>query len=36
LALRREREISRSRLHLVKHRSTLKNRVHSTLITFGH
>jgi transposase len=34
--LRREREISRWRLHLVKHRSTLKNRVHSTLITFGH
>ncbi len=34
--LRREREISRFRLHLVKHRSTLKNRVHSTLITFGH
>jgi transposase len=36
LELRREREISRGRLHLVKHRSTLKNRVHSTLITFGH
>ena len=34
--LRRGREISRWRLHLVKHRSTLKNRVHSTLITFGH
>ena len=34
--LRSEREISRWRLHLVKHRSTLKNRVHSTLITFGH
>jgi transposase len=34
--LRREREISRWRLHLVKHRSTLKNRVHSTLIAFGH
>ena len=33
--LRRGREISRWRLHLVKHRSTLKNRVHSTLITFG-
>lgn len=31
-----EREISRWRLHSVKHRSTLKNRVHSTLITFGH
>ena len=36
IELRREREISRWRLHLVKHRSTLKNRVHSTLITFGH
>jgi transposase len=34
--LRREREISRWRLHLVKHRSTLKNRVHSTLIAFGY
>jgi transposase len=34
--LRREREISRWRLHLVKHRTTLKNRVHSTLIAFGH
>jgi transposase len=34
--LRRERGISRWWLHLVKHRSTLKNRVHSTLITFGH
>jgi transposase len=34
--LRREREISRFRLHLVKHRSTLKSRVHSTLIAFGH
>jgi transposase len=34
--LRREREISRWRLHLVKHRSTLKNRIHSTLIAFGY
>jgi transposase len=34
--LRREREISRWRLHLVKHRSILKNRVHSTLIAFGY
>jgi hypothetical protein len=34
--LRQERERSRWRPHLVKHRSTLKNRVHSTLITFGH
>jgi transposase len=35
-ALRRERERSRYRLHLVKHRSTLKSRIHSTLIAFGH
>jgi len=34
--LRKERERSRWRLHLVKHRSTLKNRVHSTLIAFGY
>jgi transposase len=34
--LRREREVSRWRLRLVKRRSTLKSRVHSTLITFGH
>jgi len=34
--LRREREISRWRLQLVKRRSTLKNRVLSTLVTFGH
>jgi transposase len=34
--LRRERERSRWRLHLVKHRSSLKNRVHSSLIAFGH
>jgi transposase len=34
--LRRERERSRWRLHLVKHRTTLKNRVHSTLIAFGY
>ena len=34
--LRRERGISCFRLHLVKHRTTLKNRVHSTLICFGH
>ena len=36
LKLRRGREISRWRLHLVKHRFALKNRVHFTLITFGH
>jgi transposase len=34
--LRRERERSRWRLHLVKHRSTLKHRIHSTLIAFGY
>jgi transposase len=31
----RERELARFRLHLVRHRSSLKNRIHSTLITFG-
>ena len=31
----RERERARFRLHLVKHRSALKNRIHSTLINFG-
>ena len=35
-AIRRERELARFRLHLVRHRTTLKNRVHATLITFGH
>ena len=34
--LRAERERSRFRLHLVKHRSILKNRIHSTLIAFGY
>jgi hypothetical protein len=34
--LRKEPERSRWRLYLVKHRSTLKNRVHSTLIAFGY
>jgi transposase len=33
--IRRERELARFRLHLVRHRTSLKNRVHSTLITFG-
>jgi transposase len=33
--VRREREQARFRMHLVKHRSMLKNRIHSTLITFG-
>ena len=34
-AVRREREQARFRLHLVKHRSMLKHRIHSTLMTFG-
>jgi transposase len=33
---RAERERARWRLHLVKHRSVLKNRVHASLIAFGH
>lgn len=33
--VRQERELARFRLHLVKHRSMLKNRIHSTLINFG-
>jgi transposase len=33
--VRSERELARFRLHLVKHRSALKNRIHSTLINFG-
>jgi transposase len=35
-AIRRERELARFRLHLVRHRTTLKNRIHATLVTFGH
>jgi len=34
-AVRSEREQARFRLHLVKHRSMLKHRIHSTLMTFG-
>jgi transposase len=34
-AVRSERELARFRLHLVKHKSALKNRVHSSLINFG-
>jgi transposase len=34
--VRGERERARYRLHLVKHRSILKNRIHSTLIAHGH
>jgi transposase len=33
--VREERELARFRLHLVKHRTALKNRIHSTLISFG-
>ena len=33
--VREERELARFRLHLVKHKSALKNRIHSTLIHFG-
>jgi transposase len=34
-SVRKERELARFRLHLVKHKSALKNRIHSTLINFG-
>ncbi len=34
-SVREEREPARFRLHLVKHKSALKNRIHSTLINFG-
>jgi transposase len=36
LEVRRERERARWRLHLVRHRSSLKQRVHSSLMCFGH
>ncbi len=35
-AVRAERERARWRLHLVRHRTALKNRIHATLLTFGH
>ncbi len=35
-AVRQERERARFRLHLVKHRTMLKNRIHQTLIAHGH
>ena len=35
-AVRQERERARWRLHLVKHRSMLKHRVHAQLMSFGH
>ncbi len=34
-SVREERELARFRLHLVKHKSALKNRVHSTVINLG-
>jgi transposase len=34
--VRAERERARFRLHLVKHRTMLKNRIHQTLIAHGH
>jgi transposase len=33
--VRAERERARWRLHLVRHRTALKNRIHATLLTFG-
>jgi transposase len=35
MGVRQDRERARFRLHLVKHRSMLKHRIHSTLMTFG-
>lgn len=35
-AVRADRERARWRLHLVRHRTALKNRVHATLLAFGH
>src|SRR5665811_353854 len=35
-SVRAERERARFRLHLVHHRTALKNRIHATLMTFGH
>jgi transposase len=35
-SIRRERELARLRVHLVQHRTTLKNRIHATLVAFGH
>jgi transposase len=35
-AVRQERERARWRLHLVKHRSALKQRIHAQLMQFGH
>ena len=35
-SVRADRERARFRLHLVKHRTALKNRIHASLMTFGH
>jgi transposase len=35
-AVRANRERARWRLHLVRHRTALKNRIHATLLAFGH
>ena len=34
--IRRERELARFRLHLVRHRTALKNRIHAALVAFGY
>ena len=34
--VRGDRERARWRLHLVRHRTALKNRIHATLLAFGH
>jgi transposase len=34
--VRAERERARWRLHLARHRTALKNRIHATLLAFGH
>jgi transposase len=34
--VRADRERARWRLHLVRHRTALKNRIHATLMAFGH
>jgi transposase len=34
--VRAERELARFRLHLVRHRTALKNRIHASLLAFGH
>ena len=34
--VRSERERARWRLHLVRHRTALKHRIHATLLAFGH